>query len=148
MDISSEGYVITTNVASIGRIACDEVWQITRANKHIRGAIWVPELAPSSRLFNKYIKEWKGKPPDEWWPLYRAMFNQELGTTQKFNVLRRLWRTVRSGRIIALACFCKDGTYCHRRLVGEFLTAQGLRVEERIMGDTSKQHTGQLTMFK
>lgn len=36
-----EGYVITTNVASLSRIECDEVWLITRAGPDIEGAIRV-----------------------------------------------------------------------------------------------------------
>jgi len=63
------GYVITASISSTGNIICDEVWQITRSNKKVSGALWVPELAPDHDLYKMYMKEWKGKPGEEWWQL-------------------------------------------------------------------------------
>jgi uncharacterized protein YeaO (DUF488 family) len=124
------GHVITTAISSLRYIQCDEIWQITRVNSDIEGTIWIPQLAPSPALFNKHQHEWKENPPEIWWPLYEDRFNEELKTEEKLGALRRLWRSVEAGKSIALACFCPNPRYCHRRLVGLFLEWQGVNVVE------------------
>lgn len=130
MEANNKGYVITASISSVKKIECDEFWLITRSEKSWPGSKWVPELAPNRELFNAYSNEWKGKSPEEWWPLYRSMFNKELRSEGKLSILRDLWVKVKQGKVITLVCFCKENTYCHRKLVGEFLEEQGLRVEE------------------
>jgi uncharacterized protein YeaO (DUF488 family) len=130
MDKNSRGYVITASISSLRNIKCDEVWQITRVNNEISGTLWIPELAPSPALFNTYLKEWKGKPADQWWSEYEVKFVDELRSPEKLSKLRKLWRSVESGRTIALVCFCTNSKYCHRSLVGKFLERHGVKVEE------------------
>ena len=141
------GKIITTNIASIGRIKADEIWLITRGGKKINlpEVKRVVELAPSEDLFTRYIAEWKGKPPDEWWPIYEKIFKAELQTAEKLNALRRLWKIVKSGKTVALVCFCKKNDYCHRRLEGEFLESHGLEVVEiSDFGGNEKHVVGRL----
>ncbi|HBQ28466.1 MAG TPA: hypothetical protein DD719_03475 [Desulfotomaculum sp.] len=149
MKTNSKGYVITADVSSIRDIICDEVWQITRSSKHISGTVWVPELAPSSQLFEKYLKEWKDNPVEEWWYLYKDAFNKELKSAKKLGALKKLGRLVESGRIIALICFCRDSDHCHRALVGELLKQCGVEVEEYVKKKKTETHTyvEQLTLF-
>lgn len=138
-----KGQIITASISSLRNIDCDEIWQITRVNKEISGLIWVPELAPSPALFNQYLHEWKDKPAEEWWSKYEEKFNEELSSPEKLPVLRTLWRSIESGKKIALVCFCSDGKYCHRRLVGNYLERHGVRVieyiKEKNVGTTPEQ---------
>ena len=78
-----EGLVITADVSSVQRIDCDAIWQITRAGVRIKGTLWVPTLAPSPQLFTRYLREWKGKPGDQWWHMYEEAFKKELETGEK-----------------------------------------------------------------
>jgi len=127
---TSKGYVITASISSIKNIDCDEIWQITRSGKYLDGTVLVKNLSPSPELFNIYINEWKNKAPDYWWPLYEAKFNEELKTEEKLVALRKLWNLVKMGKVITIACFCKDSTYCHRTLVGNFLKKKNITVLE------------------
>jgi len=130
MGAINNGYIITTDTASLKKVNCDEKWLITRAGIDIPNTLRVRELAPSSELFSRYIKEWRGKNPEEWWPLYKEDFCKELKTEEKLVQLRKLWKLVKIGKVIALVCFCKDNRYCHRTLVGDFLREAGIDVRE------------------
>ena len=68
MSTTTTGRIITASISSIKKLNCDEIWQITRSDKVITGNKWVSELAPDD-LFNQYLHNWKGKPPEEWWHL-------------------------------------------------------------------------------
>ncbi|NLX01726.1 MAG: DUF488 domain-containing protein [Syntrophomonadaceae bacterium] len=137
MQTDDKGYVITASISAIRKLDCDEIWQITRSDKGITGTKWVPELAPGWDLYNQYLNNWKGKPPEEWWPLYEKTFNEELKSEVKLAALRRLWSLVNSGKVIALVCFCPDNTWCHRRLVAKFLEKHGIQTEEYTNSNTS-----------
>ncbi|MBM7853901.1 uncharacterized protein YeaO (DUF488 family) [Desulfohalotomaculum tongense] len=130
MEMKKEGLVITTNVSSLKKLKCDQIWLIARAGKEIPGTLRVRELAPSKQLFQRYINEWRFKDPEEWWHLYREQFYNELNKEEKLKPLRYLWKLVKSGETIALVCFCRDYRYCHRSLVGDFLRNAGLVVKE------------------
>lgn len=69
MSTTTTDRIITASISSIKKLTCDEIWQITRSDKVIVGTKWVPELALGWDLFNQYLRNWKGKPPEEWWPL-------------------------------------------------------------------------------
>ncbi len=141
------GYIITASISSLRYLDCDEIWQITRVNSEISGTVWVPELAPSSALFNTYLTQWKEKPPDLWWPEYEKKFSDELSLPAKLATLRKLWRSIESGKKIALVCFCVSNKYCHRRLVGTFLEKHGARVEEYIKEQDFPMGPEQIEMF-
>jgi len=121
---------------------------ITRAGPEIPGVIRVKGLSPSQSLFTQYLREWRDKDPELWWSQYTDLFNKELHTDEKLMTLRRLWRLVRSGKVIALACYCTDSRYCHRTLVGDFLRQKGVRVEEKsVKQQESQVEFEQLSMF-
>lgn len=130
MQNKNVGYLITAPISAVKKIDCDEVWQITRSDKVLPEAIWVPALAPSWDLFNQHLHEWKDLPAEEWWPLYKDRFLRELQTDEKLIAMRRLWSLVNVGKVIALVCFCSDGAHCHRILVAEFLKKYGVNVVE------------------
>jgi uncharacterized protein YeaO (DUF488 family) len=144
------GYIITTNVANVKRVECNEAWLIARAGKDIPGTIRVKELAPSPGLYREYFTEWRHKDPEGWWPQYKAVFVRELQSLEKLNKLRELWSLVNAGKVIALVCFCKDANHCHRLLVGQFLMSQGIHVEEHSEVETSSDSKGaysQMSLF-
>ncbi len=130
MKDSGKGIIITSSLAMAGKFACDEIWQITISDQVIKGARWVPNLAPSFLLFNKYRLLWKGRPEEEWWPQYEEAFKEEMTSRTKTNQLRELWNLINDGKVIALICFCADDKYCHRRLVAEFLEKSGIKTQE------------------
>jgi len=143
----SSGYIVTAGISSIKNVICDEVWQITRSNKYISGTTRMPGLAPSPDLYRRFLYEWKGKPVEEWWHIYKSQFERELETEEKISALRKLRSLVESGKVIALVCFCGDSKHCHRTLVGDFLKQHGIRVEEYIKEKALKNDFEQLTLF-
>lgn len=124
------GKVITASVSSLKHLEFDQVWQITRGGPDVKGAVRVFDFAPSTGLFNRYRQEWKNQPAEKWWPFYKQQFEEELRSQDKLGVAEVLRSLVGSGKTVVLACFCKDGTRCHRSLVGRFLTELGFSVEE------------------
>lgn len=132
MERKPKGYVITADISNINKIECDEVWQITRSGNTISGTIWEPALAPSHQLYKRYLNEWKDGPAEEWWSLYKEIFEKELGTPEKLNALIKLTQLIKAGKVIALVCYCRDSKYCHRTLVSEALQKHGINVEEYV----------------
>lgn len=127
------GLIITAPLSATRYIQADVRWLITRKNtdKAIDGVTWVPELAPSQSLFNRYMDEWKGN-SQNYWPLYVDRFQEEFKTEEKLNALRRLWRLIAQGKTVLLLCYCPRPENCHRSLVGEFLKAHGAHIQEFI----------------
>ena len=127
-----------------------EFWQITRAGVIIPNTILVKSLAPSQELFNKFIKEWQHRPSEEWWPLYKKQFIDELSSEEKLKFLRQIYRNLMNGINIVLICFCKDYNYCHRKLVGEFFNQYGIEAKELNpvkSANINKNEMKQLSMF-
>ena len=122
--------IITAPLSVARHIECDQKWLITRQPQTIEGIRWVPELAPSKQLFARYMKEWKGKRPEEYWSMYVEAFERELKTEEKLEALRELWKLSSQGLTVALLCFCTKHHFCHRSLVGNFLVSFGVEVEE------------------
>lgn len=124
--------IITAPLSVARHIECDQKWLITRQPQTIEGIRWVPELAPSKQLFARYMKEWKGKRPEEYWSMYVEAFERELKTEEKLEALRELWKLSSQGLTVALLCYCPKPEYCHRSLVGNFLRSFGVTVEEHV----------------
>ncbi len=124
------GKVITAPLSLAGKLKCDEIWQITSSDQVIDGARWVPNLAPSATLFNKYLFLWKERPEEEWWPEYEQAFKEEMTSRTKISQLRELWNQVSQGKVIGLICFCPEDRYCHRRLVAEIIAKSGIEANE------------------
>lgn len=102
-------------------VEADLKLQITRSSRVVPGWTWVPELAPSPDLFAQYLA-WKHR--GEWparWPEYREAFLEEMGLPAARAYLAKLKKALAAGKTVALSCFCREDTYCHRRLVGELL---------------------------
>lgn len=124
------GKVVTMSVSTAKHAKVDEFWLITRAGPDIPGMTRHRELAPSQDLFQRYVLEWKGQPPEKWWSLYTKVFGLELQSQEKLEALRVLYRKVKQGLVIGLVCYCPDATCCHRRLVATFLAEHGIKAQE------------------
>ncbi len=119
------GRVIVTAVSHIKEVSCDEVWQIMRGGPDIGGAVRVKALAPGDNLFHQYLNQWKDADPQEWWHLYEEQFIKDLN----WGMIKKLMALVKSGKTIALFCFCRNVDYCHRSIVAKILQEQGAAVE-------------------
>jgi uncharacterized protein YeaO (DUF488 family) len=98
----------------------------------IKDIKWVPELAPSPRLFRRYLEEWKGKAAEKYWPIYSDLFQDELKSEEKLVTLRQLWSLSSKGISVVLFCYCPNPATCHRSLVGNFLRSHGANVIEYV----------------
>ena len=124
------GEIITSSFKQSKVYDVDEKWLITRGGKNLTGYKWVPELAPSKKLFNKYINSWKEKPPAIWWNKYKSEFMKKFKDPQFIVKLALLYEKVHNqNENILLVCFCKNVKYCHRKLIASFLLEKGLKVQ-------------------
>lgn len=119
-----------------------EIWQIMRAGPELAHAIRVKELSPSDQLFQSYVRTWRHKPSNEWWPLYEDRFMREMKTEEKLYGLRAIYKRLLMGKNVVLICFCDDHRICHRRLVGEFFKSYGVEAVE-----LNPVKTEQLSLF-
>lgn len=78
----------------------------------------IPELSPSSSLFNKYLKEWKSCNYD-WFPLYKEIFEKEL-QSYMLPILDNIESVLKNGTDVLFICFCKDHKKCHRSIIGDY----------------------------
>ena len=125
------GLLFTSNVNGLRNLKIEsEIWQITRAGTLIPKSILVRGLAPSSELFDNYLREWKNLPSEVWWNEYENRFLEELKSEEKLDCLREVYRRLKNGTNIVLVCFCKDFNYCHRKLVAEFFRQYDIISEE------------------
>ena len=124
--------IITAPLHAAKHIQCDERWLITRVEAKIEGILWVPDLAPSQRLFKKYLDDWRGTLIEDYWQQYVEMFQQELKQKSKLAALRKVWQFSSQGVSVALFCYCQSPEHCHRSLVGDFLRSYGASVVEYV----------------
>jgi len=124
--------IITAPLSAARHIQCDEKWLITRVEAKGESILWVPELAPSQRLFKKYLDEWKGSLVEYYWQEYVEMFQQELKQKSKLAALRRVWQLSSQGVSVALFCYCQSPEHCHRSLIADFLRSHGASVMEYV----------------
>jgi len=97
--------------------------------RRIASAFFTPVLKRGFWKKN-YLDKWKDTDPEEWWPLYKSRFEEELKLPERRATLRKLWALLREGKNIGLLCFCPDYRYCHRTIIGNLLANQGVFVEE------------------
>lgn len=107
------------------------------------GFIHLPELSPSIELLETTNK-WKKENKENWWQLYKPLFEKELEENIEINNgITKIWKELQNSDVI-LYCYCKNTKRCHRYLVGKYLEKLGFKVDYRI-----KQHENnlQLNMF-
>ncbi|HRU81904.1 conserved hypothetical protein [anaerobic digester metagenome] len=127
---ATQSPIITAPLSASRHVRCDQKWLITRQGIESKELIWVPALAPSERLFKRYLGEWKGRDVEKYWPIYVEFFEEELKTKEKLDALRELWHLSSSGISVGLFCYCSSPLHCHRSLIGNFLKNHGATITE------------------
>ena len=102
---------------------------ITRKKLDINGITYFPELAPSKKLFFKYLNEWKSGKVPNWWDLYKQEFISQLVTPAMTKAVERVYTAITNGNDVAIICFCTN-KQCHRYIIGELFEAFGIEVVE------------------
>lgn len=126
-----KGKLYTSNPAGLKYLKEKaELWQVMRAGYDLKNTIRVKELSPSDELFQTYLRAWRKKTTDEWWPLYEKRFSKELESEEKLKGLRAVYKKLLQGNNVVLICFCDDHRICHRRLLGEFFQPYGVEAYE------------------
>lgn len=120
------GKIILCSINSLDVTADIKLFIARVKPKGIQGWIHVPQLAPSAKLFNQYIfwrrqGLWPGK-----WETYKRQFVTEMKVMD--NYLARVEQRLNEGKDVALACYCKQVNYCHRKLVGDYFKNKGYKV--------------------
>ena len=126
-----EDIVITiTSIRNVNPNDYDEIWAIVRSFKNKPYYIrQVPELSPSWDLFKKYLSlrdagRWNHESFEQ---IYRPSFVAQITSDIKAqSALDELVEKHNSGKKIALVCFCKDVTLCHRSIISDMLTERGI----------------------
>lgn len=81
-------------------------------------------LSPSDGL----LKAYKNGVID--WDNFEIEFKEQMTSGLTLVAMRELYKRLKAGEDIILVCYEKDYTYCHRRLIGEFLMQYGIEYQE------------------
>lgn len=81
-------------------------------------------LSPSNEL----LKMYKAGIID--WDEFETEFKIQMSGGLTLIALRELYKRLKSGEDIILVCYEKDYTYCHRRLIGEFMMQYDIEYHE------------------
>lgn len=86
--------------------------------------VWVPELAPSLRLF-----AWARAQPftDARWRTYARRYRAEMQRPEARRLLQLL-AALSARTDFSVGCYCEDATRCHRSVLRELLVEAGARV--------------------
>ena len=124
--------MITINrIGDVQRGQYDDVWAIVRFFKGNNDWIkHVPELSPSHRLWATFHKlrlsgKWNANSFED---IYLPRFIEEMKCIPAREKLNELYTLDRQGKRIALVCFCKDESLCHRSIIAGLLKAVGCDV--------------------
>lgn len=129
------------SVYSVNAKEFDEVWAIVRSpGDRIKNFKWVPELSPSSNLFDKFNElknkhEWNRNSFDN---IYVPQFLNEMKDMSARAKLNELYVKSKAGKKICLVCFCYNEYMCHRSIVAGLL--QGVGCDVKVNNDYSKYY--------
>jgi len=84
---------------------------------------WLPELAPSLRLFSWFIKD----PSSQRWPRFARQYLREMRSPPAQRLLDVLAKLSQSANF-SVGCYCADETRCHRSLLRRLLAEHGAKL--------------------
>ena len=84
---------------------------------------WLPELAPSQKLFSWFIKD----PSDARWPRFERQYRREMQAPAAQHVLEVLARLSESTSF-SVGCYCENEARCHRSILRQLLVDRGANV--------------------
>lgn len=138
----------------------DEVWVIVRSYKQklkdiaCTPIIHVPELSPSSELFQIYLslKEAGNWNVDTFKKQYVSRFLHEMLESSARHWLTQLVNAAQNGKRILLVCYCSEEALCHRSIVCGLLQGRGVTcgtiTEDQINYDYSFYYKTYLDMWR
>lgn len=98
----------------------------------VEGATQLAALAPSKELFRDY-RRWVAKGvwnQEKFDSEYKPRFLEEvMNSREAVRLIRAMVKHSREGMKIALMCYCKDYSLCHRSILAEILRGAGAEVE-------------------
>ena len=86
--------------------------------------LWLPELAPSPRLFAfARAQPLAGKR----WTTYARRYRREMRSPAAVRMLELLARLSHEANL-SVGCYCEDESHCHRSILRELLAEHGARI--------------------
>ena len=91
----------------------------------------MPNLAPQKELVDEYIHRknlgvWSKEMFEEW---YRPLYTKQMYTHNPTRgALNYIYKLIKNGNDVVLACYCPNLEMCHRRLIGEAFEQLGIEV--------------------
>ncbi len=82
--------------------------------------VWLPALAPSQAL----LQEWKVMKDERQWKAFTRKFRAEMRQPDAAKLLDLL-AALSHQTNLAIGCYCKDESRCHRSVLRELLAARG-----------------------
>ena len=87
--------------------------------------LWLPELAPSDKLFGSIKKK---NPIDaSSWKSFARRYEAEMKRPSQQRLLALLARLSKDSNL-SVGCYCEDENRCHRSILKKLLAAQGARL--------------------
>jgi len=84
---------------------------------------WLPELAPSLRLFSWFIKD----PSKQRWSRFARQYRREMRSPPAQRLLDVLAKLSRSANF-SVGCYCADESRCHRSILRRLLAERGAKL--------------------
>jgi uncharacterized protein YeaO (DUF488 family) len=82
--------------------------------------VWLPNLSPSQRL----MQEGKSSQDEASWSVFKKKFRSEMNGPDAGKILDLL-AALSHQTDVALGCYCKDESRCHRSVLRELLMERG-----------------------
>ena len=96
--------------------------------------VWLPELAPSAKLLQKF------RTTAMTWPTFEKRYTSEMKQPTPKRLIEMLARLSRETEL-AVGCFCEDEAQCHRSVLRGLLADQGAKMRRRKAGTHSSSTT-------
>lgn len=118
-------------IQNIGSIKADIKIAAVQTMKRPGETVFVcPELAPDDAMLDikarfKAQKAWNRKTFQE---SYVPMYLDRLCTAEARRTLNWIYKLVKSGKTVAIGCYCADEASCHRSILAGLFQALGMEV--------------------
>lgn len=125
------GSIRICRVQNLGRIKADvKIAAVRELSKPIDGALVCPELAADG--FMSDLKA-AAKADNTWNPSkfvgeYVPLYMRRLCLPEARQTLNRIYKAVKAGKTVAIACYCADEFVCHRVVIAGLFQGLGLEV--------------------
>lgn len=113
-----EGKLVICNVRDLDKVTAHKKYLITRSNPANANYTMESRLAPSRKLFQWYLNNYKVDP--NWWVTYKMKWKEEKENDKDYHTaIQEMVDFITSGLTVALGCFCFNENKCHRIIVKE-----------------------------